>query len=62
MSDIPKPGAAKEAAPKKDKPESKEIAVEAIEKGYYPNTRRNVGDKFFIASEKDFSKNWMKKI
>lgn len=68
-ANIPKPGAV-QAAPKVEadeiqevvKPASKKIAVEAIEKGWYDNTRKNPGDKFFIENEKSFSKNWMKKI
>jgi len=70
MSAIPKPGAASAAskanvaaevaveAPKK----SKVIPVQAIEKGFYDNIRRNEGDKFEIKSEKEFSKNWMIKL
>jgi hypothetical protein len=61
---IPKPGAVVAApevaveAPKK----SKVIPVEAIEKGFYDNSRKNPGDKFHIKSEKEFSKNWMIKL
>lgn len=63
---IPKPGAAP-AAPKAKPVESevkapKKIAVKAIEKGFYGNSRKNPGDKFFIEEEKHFSKNWMEKI
>jgi hypothetical protein len=63
---IPKPGANK-IAPNEVKQEVKPIAVEAIDKGFIagPNgdwSRKVVGDKFFILSEKQFSKNWMKKI
>ena len=38
------------------------IAVEAIEKGFYDNSRKNPGDKFHIKSEKELSKNWMIKL
>jgi len=64
---IPKPGAVP-AAPKAKAVEqaevkaSKKIAVKAIEKGWYENSRKNPGDKFFISDEKFFSKNWMEKI
>jgi len=63
---IPKPGAVP-AAPKAKAVEveakaSKQIAVEAIEKGWYDNSRKNPGAKFFIKNEKEFSANWMKKI
>lgn len=69
---IPKPKAAAQAAeaPMEEvaqaaeavKAPSKKIAVEATEKGFYDNSRKNPGDKFFIKEEKHFSKNWMKKI
>lgn len=72
---IPKPGAAVAASKAKVdvavspeveavevSPKVKKIAVEAIEKGFIDNSRKNPGDKFFISSEKAFSKNWMKKI
>lgn len=65
---IPKPKAADKAAeaPVEEvaevKSASKKIAVEALEKGFYDNSRKNPGDKFFIKEEKHFSKNWMKKI
>ena len=63
---IPKPGAVPAAS--KAKPVEaevkapKKIAVKAIEKGFYGNSRKNPGDKFFIEQEDHFSKNWMEKI
>ena len=39
----------------------KEVAVEALDKGYYGNIRRNVGDKFMCKS-KLVSNVWMKRI
>ena len=72
MSAIPKQGAASAAskanveaeveAVEAPKAKSKRIAVEAIEKGFYDNSRKNPGDKFHIKSEKEFSKNWMIKL
>lgn len=67
---IPKPGAAvaapnhnvEEKAVEVPEKKSKLIAVEAIEKGWYDNVRRNVGAKFHIKSEKEFSSNWMIKL
>lgn len=68
---IPKPGAvstapksneAEEQVVKTSEAKSKMIAVEAIEKGWYDNARKNPGDKFHIKSEKEFSKNWMIKL
>ncbi len=53
IADVPE----KVQAPKAEK----EFAVEAIEKGYYGNIRRNPGDKF-MCTPKLFSKLWMKKI
>lgn len=63
---IPKPGAVPAAS--KAKPVEaevkapKKIAVKAIEKGFYGNSRKNPGDKFFIENEKHFSEHWMEKI
>lgn len=62
---VPKPKAAVEVAEapvEVVEKAAKKIAVEAIEKGFYDNSRKNPGDKFFIKEEKHFSKNWMKKI
>lgn len=36
------------------------IQVVAIKPGFYPSTMRAVGARFTIASEKDFSENWMR--
>ncbi len=38
------------------------LKVVATEKGFYNNRRLNIGDKFTIRSEQDFSENWMKYI
>jgi hypothetical protein len=65
MADIPKPEKVEKVlppSPEVPKVESKVIAVQAIEKGFYDNSRKNPGDKFNIKSEKDFSKNWMIKL
>lgn len=40
--------------------DSKEIEVVATGRGYYGNLRE-IGDKFFIKSEEDFSDTWMAK-
>lgn len=62
MAEIPKPMEASQPPAKVAKVESKLIAVQAIENGWYDNSRKKPGDKFNILSEKEFSKNWMIKL
>lgn len=38
------------------------MLVEATKLGHYGNKRRREGEKFVLKSDKDFSKNWMKKV
>ena len=68
---IPKPGAIPVAPKKAIEPEAvkseekkapKKIAVVAIEPGWFDNSRKKAGDKFFIDNEKQFSSVWMEKI
>lgn len=39
-----------------------QIAVEALEKGWYNSCLIKPGQKFVLKDEKHFSANWMKKI
>lgn len=38
------------------------FTVEATDKGYYGNLRRNPGDRFEIANEAAFSDAWMRRL
>lgn len=38
------------------------MLVESSKTGYYGNKRRREGEKFNLKSDKDFSRNWMKKV
>jgi hypothetical protein len=49
-------------APKQKLSDKKPIQVVAIDKGYYGQSRREIGDKFIIHGEEAFSELWMQKI